>query len=51
MVKTVSTMLLPLGATAPDFALPDTAGRIVSLADFAARRLTWWSSCVTIVLT
>ena len=35
MVKTVSTMLLPLGATAPDFALPDTAGRIVSLADFA----------------
>ena len=35
MVKTVSTMLLPLGATAPDFALPDTAGKTVSLADFA----------------
>jgi peroxiredoxin len=34
MVKTVSTMLLPLGAAAPDFALPDTAGKIVSLADF-----------------
>ncbi len=35
MVRTVSTMLLPLGAAAPDFALPDTAGKIVSLADFA----------------
>jgi peroxiredoxin len=28
-------MLLPLGATAPDFALPDTAGKTVSPADFA----------------
>jgi len=33
MVKTASTML-PLGATAPDFALPDTQGKIVSLGDF-----------------
>jgi peroxiredoxin len=28
-------MLLPLGAEAPEFALPDTAGKTVSLADFA----------------
>lgn len=33
MVRTASTML-PLGTTAPDFSLPDTAGRTVSLADF-----------------
>jgi len=34
MVRTASTML-PLGTEAPDFVLPDTAGRIVSLSDFA----------------
>ncbi len=35
MVKTASTMLLPLGAKAPDFSLPDTGGKHVSLSDFA----------------
>jgi peroxiredoxin len=35
MALTPSTML-PLGTPAPDFALPDTAGRTVRLADFAA---------------
>jgi peroxiredoxin len=34
MVKTASTML-PLGVKAPDFSLSDTAGKRVSLADFA----------------
>ncbi len=34
MVMTASTML-SLGTQAPDFALPDLDGRIVSLADFA----------------
>jgi len=34
MVATNSTML-PLGTRAPDFALPDTAGRQVSLRDYA----------------
>ena len=34
MVATPSTML-PLGTVAPDFALPDTAGRVVSLRDYA----------------
>jgi peroxiredoxin len=34
MVKTASTML-PLGTEAPDFSLPDTAGKTVSLSDFA----------------
>jgi len=34
MVKTASTMLA-LGTPAPDFSLPDTDGRTVSLADFA----------------
>jgi thiol-disulfide isomerase/thioredoxin len=33
MALTPSTML-PLGTTAPDFKLPDTAGKFVSLADF-----------------
>src|SRR5208283_5675306 len=33
MALTPSTML-PLGTTAPDFRLPDTSGKIVSLADF-----------------
>ena len=35
MALTPSTML-PLGTPAPDFALPDTAGRTVRLADLAA---------------
>jgi peroxiredoxin len=34
MVATASTMKLELGATAPDFALPDPDGRIHTLADF-----------------
>ena len=33
MVRTASTML-PLGTTAPDFRLPDTDGKVVSLDDF-----------------
>jgi len=33
MARTPSTML-PLGTTAPDFRLPDTSGKLVSLADF-----------------
>ena len=35
MAKTASSML-PLGTPAPDFRLPDTNGRIVSLTDFKA---------------
>lgn len=34
MAKTESTMP-PLGTTAPDFKLPDTNGRVVSLTDFS----------------
>lgn len=34
MARTYSTML-PLGTRAPQFSLPDTEGRITSLADFA----------------
>ena len=33
MVRTASTML-PLGTSAPDFALPDTDGKLVRLSDF-----------------
>ena len=31
--------MIPVGAKAPDFSLPDHAGQLVSLADFAGRRL------------
>ena len=34
MVKTASTMALPLGATVPDFRLRDTAGRLISPDQF-----------------
>jgi len=37
MVKTASTML-PLGTVAPDFNLPDTNGKSVSLGDFRASK-------------
>lgn len=37
MVQTASTMLA-LGTPAPEFSLPDTNGRMVSLADFADAR-------------
>ncbi|MCX8039963.1 MAG: thioredoxin family protein [Planctomycetota bacterium] len=37
MARTPSSMRLPLGSAAPDFALPDPcSGRIVRLADFAS---------------
>jgi peroxiredoxin len=36
MVKTASTMMLPLGAGAPPFDLADPSGRRHALADFAA---------------
>ncbi len=35
MAETPSTMV-PLGTTAPNFRLPDTTGKLVSLADFGA---------------
>lgn len=34
MVRTASTMMLPLGASAPAFELPDPSGRIFSLDAF-----------------
>lgn len=34
MARTPSTML-PLGTNAPDFKLPDTSGRLISIAEFA----------------
>ena len=37
MANTPSTML-PLGTEAPDFSLPDPSGRLVSLADFEAKK-------------
>jgi len=37
MALTPSTML-PLGTPAPDFALPDTDGRVVKLSDFAGKQ-------------
>ncbi len=40
MVRTVSTML-ELGTPAPDFALPDTEGNIVSLSDYADTKRCW----------
>ncbi len=36
MARTPSTML-PLGTSAPDFKLPDTNGRLVSIADFTGK--------------
>lgn len=36
MVRTASTML-PLGTAAPDFSLPNTDGKTVSLSDFAGQ--------------
>jgi peroxiredoxin len=38
MVLTPSTMILELGARAPDFSLPDTDGKIVTLDDFKDAR-------------
>lgn len=44
MVLTHSTML-PLGTPAPDFALPDTGGRIRTLADFETEALVVIFTC------
>ena len=44
MVRTPSTML-PLGTKAPDFALLDTDGKTVSLAQFAGRSLLLMFIC------
>jgi len=33
-MPTISTNILPLGTLAPDFRLPDTAGKMVALGDF-----------------
>jgi len=38
MVKTASTLKLPLGSPPPAFSLPDTNGKTVSLADFAGKK-------------
>ena len=40
MVATAS-MMVSLGTEAPDFSLPDTTGKIISLADFELRRRCW----------
>ena len=37
MVQTASTMMLPLGAPAPAFELPDLSGRVVSLSSLAGQ--------------
>ncbi len=34
--------LLPVGAPAPDFRVPDHDGRMVSLSDFRGRRVLLW---------
>jgi peroxiredoxin len=39
VMAAVNSTMLPLGTTAPDFQLPDTNGRTVSLADFKHRPL------------
>ncbi len=44
MVAVNSTML-PLGTAAPDFRLPDTLGRMVSLADFKGKPLAVMFIC------
>jgi peroxiredoxin len=41
MVETTSTML-SLGTNAPDFCLPDTDGKLVSLSDFKLGKSRVW---------